>query len=210
MERLRDAVSKIGEEELVNCVLVQNGVRNAFLLQYIDYGENSPNDYESRRKLAGIRKYFPELIQSESAQGMLISKNDYTWENSYNEADMGRILGFPCRYEFDYILKHPEEPSVGIEIIVHLKPGGDKDKLQVMVYRCRNETHFPKAVAFAKEAEVVLKNDPLVGPIIERVEAKKTIRAPKRVNRTKSFRKRGRSRRRSQAFRRQKGDQAKN
>jgi hypothetical protein len=207
MERLRDAVSKIGEEELVNCILVQAGIRNAFLLQYIDYGENSPNDPESSYKLAGIQEYFPELIQSESVQGMLISKNKYTWEESYDEADMGRILGFPCVDDFDYIVRNPGDPSVTIEIIVHLKPGGDKEEVQIMVYRCKDISHFSDAVAFASLAEQVLKNDRLVGPIIESVEAKKTIRAPKRVNRTKSFRKRGKSHRRFRVSRRRRGVQ---
>ena len=209
MERLRDAVSRIGEEELVNCVLVQEGLRNAFLLQYIDYDENSPNDPESRRKLAGIQKYFPNLKQSPSVQGMILSKNTYTWDESYNYADMGRILGFPCRYEFDYIIRHPEEPSVTIEITVHLKPGGDRKKVQIMVYRCQDLSHFPEAVAFAKRAEIVLKNDPLVGRIIESVEARKRIELgdPKTVTRTKSFRTRGTSRRRSQASRKQRGAQ---
>ena len=210
MERLRDAVSKIGEEELVNCVLVQEGVRNAFLLQYIDYGENSSNDPESRTKLAGINEYFPELKHSRSVEGMILSKNKYTWKMSHNAADMGRILGFPCRYDFDYIVRHPEESSVTIEIIVHLKPGGDKSKVQIMVYRCRDISHFPKAVKFAKEAEEVLKKDRLVGPMIKSVEAKKTIRLgqTRRVKRTKSFRKCGRTRRHSQASRTRRGDQA--
>ena len=211
MERLRDAVSKIGEEELVNCVLVQEGVRNAFLLQYIDYGENSSNDLESRTKLAGINEYFPELKHSRSVEGMILSKNKYTWKMSHNAADMGRILGFPCRYEFDYILKHPEKPSVTIEIIVHLKPGGDKDKVQIMVYRCKDLSHYKKAVEFAKEAEMVLKKDHLVGPIIKSVKAKKTIRLgkTKRVRRTTSFQKRGKTRHRSQGSQRRRGDQVK-
>jgi hypothetical protein len=179
MDKLRDAVRRIGEEELINCVLVQAGVRNAFLLQYIDYGENSPNDHESSQKLVGIHKYFPDLKHSQSVEGMIISKNKYTWDESHNTTDMGRILGFPCRYEFDYILKHPEKPSVTVEIIVHLNPGGDKDKVQIMVYRCKDLSHYKKAVAFAKEAETVLKNDHLVGPIIKSVEAKKTIRLGK-------------------------------
>jgi len=209
MERLRDAVIRIGEEELINCVLVQAGVRNAFLLQYIDYGENSPYDPESSRKLAGIRKYFPDLKHSDSVQGMIISKNRYTLDESYNEIDMGKILGFPCAEEFDYILNHENEPSVFIQIIAHLKSGGDEDKVQIMVYRCRDITHFPEAQAFAKEAERVLKKDPLVGPIIERIEATKTIRfeESRRVNRTKSFRKRARSRRRSRASRTRKVNQ---
>jgi hypothetical protein len=201
MDKLRDAVRRIGEEELINCVLVHSGVRNAFLLQYIDYDENSPNDPESSEKLVGIHKYFPILKHSQSVEGMIISKNKYAWDESHNTADMGRILGFPCRYEFDYILKHPEKPSVTVEIIVHLKPGGDKEKVQIMVYRCKDLSHFKNAVAFAKEAETVLKNDPLVGPIIKSVEAKKTIRLgqTKRVKRTKSSRTRAKSRRRSQA-----------
>jgi hypothetical protein len=225
MERLRDAVSKIGEEELANCVLVQEGVRNAFLLQYIDYGENSPNDPESSYKLAGIQEYFPELIQSESVQGMLISKNKYTWEESYDEADMGRILGFPCVDDFDYIVRNPGDPSVTIEIIVHLKPGGDKEEVQIMVYRCKNLSSYPKAVAFAKEAEQVLKKDPLVGPIIKSVKAKKTIRLgqtrrvskpkttpdgtrTKRGMKTKPFQKHVKTLRHSQVSRTQRGDQA--
>ena len=209
MERLRDAVSRIGEEELVNCVLVQEGLRNAFLLQYVDYGENYPDEPKSSRKLAGIRKYFPELIHSESRQGMIISKNAYSFAESDKSADMGRILGFPCKDEFIYIIRHPEEPSVTIEIIVHLAPGGDKDEVQIIVYRCRDLSHFPEAVAFAKRAEMVLKKDPLVGPIVENVEARKTIELgeSKRVTRTKSFRKRGRTHRRSQASRKQRGAQ---
>jgi hypothetical protein len=224
MEHLRDAVSRIGEEELVNCVLVENGVRNAFLLQYIDYRENSPNEPESRQKLAGIRKYFPGLKHSQSAQGMIISKNKYTWDESYEYADMGRILGFPCRYDFDYILNHPEKSSVTIEIIVHLNPGGDKDKVQIMVYRCKNLSSYPKAIAFAKEAEQALKKDPLIGPIIKSVKAKKTIRLgqtrrvskpkttpdgtrTKRGMKTKPFQKHVKTLRRSQASRKRRGDQ---
>jgi len=201
MERLRDAVIRIGEEELINCVLVHSGVRNAFLLQYIDYGENSANNYESSKKLAGIHKYFPELIHSPSRQGMIISKNRYTWDESDKSANLGKILGFPCKDEFIYIIRHPEEPSVTMEIIVHLKPGGDKDEVQIVVYRCRDLSHYPELLAFAQLAEATLKNDPLVGPIIERVEARKTIELgnPKRVNRTKSSRKRAKSRRRSRA-----------
>ena len=184
-------------------------MRNAFLFQYIDYRERSPHGPISRRKLAGIKEYFPELKHSRSVEGTIISKNTYTWDESYDTADMGRILGFPCRYEFDYILEHPEKPSVTIEIIVHLTPGGDEDDFQIMVYRCKDLSHYQKAVKFAKEAQTVLKKDHLVGQIIKSVEAKKTIhlgRQTKRLrkhnttpNRTKSkpFRKHTKTPRRS-------------
>jgi hypothetical protein len=203
IERLQDAIRKIGEEELMNCVLVQEGVRNAFLLQYIDYGERSHNEPISKQKLAGIKEYFPELIQSRNVQGMIISKNIYTYKESYNEATLGKILGFPCSDEFMSILDNPEKSSVTIEIIVHFYPGVNKNNVQVLVYRCKDLSHFPEAVALAKEAENVLKNDNFVGLIVKSVEARKTIELgkPKRARRTKSFRKCGRTLRRSQASR---------
>jgi hypothetical protein len=209
IEKLQDAIRKIGEEELMNCVLVQEGVRNAFLLQYIDYGERSHNEPISKQKLAGIKEYFPELIQSRNVQGMIISKNIYTYKESYNEATLGKILGFPCSDEFMSILDSPEKSSATIEIIVHFYPGVNKNNVQVLVYRCKDLSHFPEAVALAKEAEHVLKNNKFVGLIVKNVEARKTIELGqiKRVNRTRTFRKRGRSHRRSQASQRQREDQ---
>ena len=46
---------------LMNCILVENDVRPAFLIQTIDYGEFKTSDPETASILASIRKWFPKL-----------------------------------------------------------------------------------------------------------------------------------------------------
>jgi hypothetical protein len=83
-------------EEFMNAFLIQNDVREAFLFQTIDFNENSPDEPNSRKRLAMIKAEFPQLIHTPMEQGVLISKRAISEsEYSTNEA-LAKILGFPC------------------------------------------------------------------------------------------------------------------
>lgn len=178
MNSLRSAIADIGLEELMNCILVQHDVRPGVLIQPADYNERDRSGPHTAHILVGIAKRFPELKQSVSKEGVLISKRAYTYEELNDATVMGKALGYPCASDFEYVDMHRDEPSVGIQITVHLKPGGESKSLQLLANLCRNESTFPQSVAFAKAAEFVLKADPLVGSIINSVIATKRVIIP--------------------------------
>ena len=186
MNALRRAVSEVGVEELLNCVLVREGVRPAFLLQPIDYGECRATDPMTSRKLAGIRRLFPELQHSVVREGIMIAKRAYTFEELDSGVAMGRALGLMCAEEFEYVESHPDEDALFLDIYVDLVPGGNVDGVQLLVNVCRNDATFGALTELARRMEVVLKVDPLVGRIVERVTARKRRRSAYGKNRRKT------------------------
>lgn len=101
MSEIEDKLDALGYTEYINCVLVRNNVRNGYLFQTIDYKEYHINDPISSNKIAKITEYFPELMQLECSQGVLISKNTYTLNDIDTESQLGAILGFPCEIPLD-------------------------------------------------------------------------------------------------------------
>jgi hypothetical protein len=179
MEQIRQITETIGLDEYMNCVLVQQDVRHAMLIQPADYSEAISSDPKTASKLKALKAAFPELIQSTVGGGeTLISKKAYTSENVKDNATMGKILGFPCADEYEYTLTHPDEIRVAIEIVVNLKPGGNTETLQIIAYVCRTDAHYAGAKTFAQKAEAVLKADPVIGQIIDSVTATKTTIMP--------------------------------
>jgi len=179
MEQIRQITETIGLDEYMNCVLVQQDVRHAMLIQPADYSEAISSDPKTASKLKALKAAFPELIQSTVGGGeTLISKKVYTIENVKDNATMGKILGFPCADEYEYTLTHPDEIRVAIEIHVNLKPGGNTETLQIIAYVCRTDAHYAGAKTFAQKAEAVLKADPVIGQIIDSVTATKTTIMP--------------------------------
>lgn len=181
MDTLRTVLKDIGLEELVNCILVQKGIRNAFLIQPADYNELDFSSPKTAKLLIGISKHFPELKQSIVGLDILISKQSYNSSDITSNAIMGTIIGYPCADEYDSILAHPDEPSTTIQITVSLVPGGDEEKLQLLAYRCSDDSKFKQAQVFAARAKQVLESDPRISPILIDVIAEKSINIPTKI-----------------------------
>jgi len=86
-------IHEIGLSEYMNCVLVQENVRNAMMIQSIDYGENTLGPI-TQSKLKAISTNFPDLIQSSLEGNIIISKTKYD-EKDITEKKLGEILGYP-------------------------------------------------------------------------------------------------------------------
>lgn len=179
MDQLRTLVINIGLDELLNCILVQNDVRPAMLIQPADYEEATYKDPKTAAKLKAIKHQFPDLIQSVVDGGeVFIAKRAIKPETIKENASMGKILGYPCYADYQYTLDNKDAIKVGIDIHVELKPGFDKDSVQILGYMCRDERFFAESQAFAKACEKVLTADPIVGKVIIGVYAKKDIIMP--------------------------------
>jgi hypothetical protein len=171
MNRVRELTSVLSLDLIINCILVKNGVRNAFLIQPADYGEALSSDAKTSEILKYISRYFPELIQSNISGETLISKIAYRYADIKTDADMGKIIGYPCAEEYQNVLNRKDEQSFSISIDVKLKPGYNTDNIQILVYRCRDLKTLTYSQRFAKDCEHVLKADPDIGIIIDSVDA---------------------------------------
>lgn len=82
--------------DYLNCILVSENKRNAYLLQPIDYNEFSNSDPITKNKIRKIREFFPDLILSDSRQGVMISRKKWNskLDNSYSA--IAKFLDFPC------------------------------------------------------------------------------------------------------------------
>jgi len=179
MEVLRERIESIGLELMINCILVINDVRPAFLIQPADYNEATSSDPKTSVMIAGIRKYFPELVLSNIRGETLVSKRAFVEADIKTDSDMGTIIGYPCAEDFPYILEHRDIiETTTIDIIAHLLPGGNTDNLQLLAYVCLDDSYFAGAKKFAAECERVLKNDPIVGSVINHVEAIIRVNVP--------------------------------
>lgn len=179
MEDLRKRIESIGLESTINCILVQNTVRPAFLIQPADYNEATSSDPKTAAMLMGIRQYFPDLILSDIRGETLVSKRAFVESDIKTDTDMGRIIGYPCAKDFPYILEHQNTiETTTIDIIAHLLAGGNTDSLQLLAYVCLDDSQYAGATKFAADCERVLKRDPIVGSIISHVEAVKRVNVP--------------------------------
>jgi hypothetical protein len=87
---------------ILNCILVNETVRPAMLVQPQDYGEATGKDPKTKSILEVIKRHFPQLLHSKNYktyQGIIISKTDYNGEQISLER-MGKILGYPCYKNF--------------------------------------------------------------------------------------------------------------
>jgi hypothetical protein len=57
---------KCRHDLIVNSILVENDVRPAMLVQPINYGEPNSSNKKTNEILMNIKKWFPNLIQSEN------------------------------------------------------------------------------------------------------------------------------------------------
>ncbi len=82
---------------LVNSILVNHGIRPAFLLQFADYKEYDNDGFITTSLANEVKQLFPELILStkyNGNQGIIISKTDYNGRTDIDVDTMGQILGY--------------------------------------------------------------------------------------------------------------------
>ena len=91
-----EKISLLGNTEYINCFLVTKNVREGYLFQPIDNMETDMNSPISKKKLKLMKKFFPQLLQTPTTQGVLISLKKFSQENIEDDAFLGKILGFPC------------------------------------------------------------------------------------------------------------------
>lgn len=105
-------------ENILNAILVKEGVRPAMLIQPADYGEATGTDKKTSSIVNAIIKLFPNLVSSDDYQdyqGTIISKQSYDGTDiSLNR--MGEILGYPCFSDFETLNR--EEPLFKLDLKV--------------------------------------------------------------------------------------------
>jgi len=89
---------------VLNCLLIQNNVRQAYLIQNHDIIES---------KLYTISKTYPLLNQRKTNYGVIISKNklddDYDDEDDpYHNHKLGKLLGYPTYDQYPISKKDKE------------------------------------------------------------------------------------------------------
>lgn len=162
---LYQRIGEIGLEELTNSILVNTGTRNAFLLQYIDYGETIHTDPISAGKLAAIKKYYPDLKFTKNKEGMIISLksyNSYKNLNSESAAPIGKVIDYPCAEDFDTLNRSKTVYSYSIN--VWFKPTiGTSKVIQLLVNLCPSKAKQVGFDSLATKFRTALKTDQLIG-----------------------------------------------
>jgi len=150
---------------LINATLVQNNIRPAFLLQSINFGEYTINKREKTNLiLEELKDKFPELLQTECSQGIILSKKQYLNEAITCER-LGEIIGYPSCKEYEYITEHPDEIYTIFEL--HAQTSG-QDSIQLLANCCKHENIKRDRLVFknmAEKANTILK-DTNLGDII--------------------------------------------
>lgn len=115
-------IEKIGIENVLNSILVNENVRPAMLVQPADYKEATGKDPKTKFIVDAIKERFPDLIVSEdykTYQGVIISKTNYNDRIDISLERMGEILGYPCYQDFEKI--DPDNISYSIDVYVKQK-----------------------------------------------------------------------------------------
>ena len=139
----------------LNCILVNENVRPAMLVQPQDYGEATGEDPNTQSILQKIKTNFPELLQSENYetyQGIIISKTNYNGQ-SISLNDMGKILGYPCYQDFENLDR--DKTTYGIDFNIIFKNG---KKMQLWGNICKDKTKLTEFNNLAAKAKNAFNN----------------------------------------------------
>jgi hypothetical protein len=116
------ASEELSVNDYINCFLADKGIREGFLFQTIDHREYSPEEPKSKKILLLVKKHFKNLNHLQFTQGVLLSRNVFEKEQVENDAELGKILGFPCEC--------PEYPTkktrYGYDIVVVIKTSNER------------------------------------------------------------------------------------
>jgi hypothetical protein len=136
---------------ILNCILVNENVRPAMLVQPVDYKEVTHKCPKTKDIIEGIIKYFPNLILStdyEKYQGVIISKIDYNGNKTISSKEMGKILGYPCYEDFTTI----EHDKISYSIDIYVKTT-QYNQIQILANKCKDETKLEEFNTLSNKAE---------------------------------------------------------
>jgi hypothetical protein len=103
---------------ILNAILVNEGVRSAMLVQPQDYKERTGTDTITLSIVNKIKRLFPEIVSSdkyETYQGTIISKKSYDGK-IISLGNMGKLLGYPCYNDYETLNR--EEPLYDLQLVV--------------------------------------------------------------------------------------------
>lgn len=139
---------------ILNCILVNENVRPAMMVQPADYKEASHNEPKTKYMIEEIKKIFPDLIASsnyETYQGVIISKTDYNGKKDISLVEMGKILGYPCYKDFDSI-HEDDDDTVSYSISIYAKDN-ENNRIQLFANRCKDETKIEEFNRISRNAK---------------------------------------------------------
>jgi hypothetical protein len=125
----------IGIENIINLILVNEGVRPAMLLQPQDHGEATGTDPKTKKILDAMKIEFPNLIYSENYQvyqGIIISKVNYN-DQTISLEKIGEILGYPCYKDFETL----DRSKITYAISLHATTSNEQ-KFQIIINVCKD------------------------------------------------------------------------
>jgi len=153
---------------ILNAILVNEGVRSAMLIQPADYGEGTGKDKKTLLIVNGIKKQFPALKASDkytSYQGTIISKTPYDGENiSLNR--MGEILGYPCFMDFETLDR--EVPLFNLELVASY----NDTEIALFNNICKDKKTVSELKSLSTKAFTAFKNPKYKG-ILNEINIKK-------------------------------------
>jgi len=136
---------------ILNCILVNENVRPAMLVQPADYKERTHSDPITKSIIEGITTYFPNFILTsdyEKYQGVIISKIDYNGNKNIGAKEMGKILGYPCYEDFTII----EDDKISYVIEIYVKTT-QYNQIQILANKCKDITKLPEFNSLANNAK---------------------------------------------------------
>ena len=134
-ESFKENLEIIGIENIINLILVNEGVRPAMLLQPQDHGEATGADPKTKKILDAMKIEFPNLIYSENYQiyqGIIISKVNYN-DQTISLEKMGEILGYPCYKDFATL----DRSKITYVISLHATTSNEQ-KFQIIINVCKD------------------------------------------------------------------------
>jgi hypothetical protein len=140
---------------ILNAILVNEGVRSAMLIQPADYNERTGKDKKTLSIITKIKKLFPSLISSdiyENYQGTIVSKKSYDGQ-VISLKKMGEILGYPCYDDFETLNR--EEPLFDLKLVVSYD---DDEEISLFNNICKDKKTVSSLKALSKKAFEALKN----------------------------------------------------
>ena len=145
---------------MLNAILVNEGVRSAMLIQPPDYNERTGKDKKTLSIVNNIKKQFPELLSSDNYkiyQGTIISKKSYD-DKVLSLENMGEILDYPCFNDFETLNR--EEPLFMLELMVSYNDSSYNDKeLPLFTNICKDKKTIDKFNVLSANAFRVLTNE---------------------------------------------------
>jgi hypothetical protein len=108
---------------ILNAILVNEGVRPAMLIQPADYNEKTGKDTKILSIGNRIKELFPKLLLSDNYkiyQGTIISKKFYD-DKVISLEKMGEILGYPCFNNFETLNR--DKLLFNLELVVSCNDG---------------------------------------------------------------------------------------